>query len=205
MNKITILTTALFLISITALSQSGKHQSNDHSQIVKLGVNTFFDTDEFPFSISWEKKIAANESFQIGLLPRFSSYDGRKTSGAGINVAYRKYISKHHNGINGLFISPIVKVGYLKERNGYSYTIIGNPGQLVEVYYNSKRSQYSAGAVFGYNWVYKSGFSFELSGGIAYYKTVNTSENVSNGTLYNSKYNEAGILPQLQLGVGYAF
>ena len=205
MNKISILTTALFLISVSAFSQSGKHQSNDHSQIVKLGVNTFFDTDEFPFSISWEKKIATNESFQAGFLPRFSSNDGHKIGGAGINLAYRKYISKNRNGINGLFISPIVKLGYLKERNGYSYAIVGNPGQQAVVYYNSKRNQYSAGAVFGYNWVYKSGFSFELSGGIAYYKTVNTSENVSNGTLYNSKYNEAGILPQLQLGVGYAF
>jgi hypothetical protein len=207
MNKITILFTAFFLISITAFSQSGKHQSNDHTQILKLGVNTFFDTDEFPFSISWEKKIATNESFQIGFLPRFSSYDGQKTSGGGINFAYRKYISKNRNGINGLFISPIVKVGYLRERNGYTYTytIIGNPSQLVKVDNNSKRNQYSAGVVFGHNWVYKSGFSFELSGGMAYYKTSNSSDNLSNGTLYNNKYNESGILPQVQLGVGYAF
>jgi hypothetical protein len=205
MKIITIFTSLLLLISTPIFSQSGKHQSNDHKQIIKLGVNTFFDTDEFPFSISWERKIAANESFQIGVLPRFSSYDGQKTSGAGINFAYRKYISKNRSGRSGLFISPIVKVGYLKENNGYTYTINGNPSQLVRVDYNSKRNQYSAGVVFGHSWVYKSGFSFELSGGMGYYKTSNSSDELSNGTLYNRKYTESGILPQVQLGLGYAF
>lgn len=56
MNKIKALTAAFLFISITAFPQSTKRQSTNHTQILKLGVNTYFYPDEFPYSISWEKK-----------------------------------------------------------------------------------------------------------------------------------------------------
>jgi len=56
MKKVQTLIAAFLIISFTSFSQSANHQSNNHTQIIKLGLNTFFDTDEFPFSISWEKK-----------------------------------------------------------------------------------------------------------------------------------------------------
>lgn len=205
MKKIPILVALCLVASFTALAQPAKRQSNNHTHLLKLGVNTFFNTDEFPFSISWEKKVGKNESIQIGFLPRFSSYDNDKTSGVGFNLAYRKYISKNREGINGLFISPIAKVGFLKEEYAYSYYNYGNPPQFIATTYSRNVTQFSAGFVFGHNWVFKSGFSFEASAGMAYYNSANKNTDISYGTSYNNKYRESGILPQVQISFGYAF
>jgi hypothetical protein len=204
MKKIQILTATFLITSSIAFSQSIKHQSNNHTQILKLGVNTFFDTDEFPFSISWEKKVATNQSIQIGFLPRFRTYDDDKTSGIGFNFAYRKYISKNRKGINGLFISPIVKLGFLNQDNNFRYYVNGNPSTYVVGKNTDRITQFSGGLVFGHNWVYRSGFSFEVSGGIAYYNSTNKNTNSGNNYPYIN-YNQAGILPQFQFGLGYAF
>lgn len=205
MCKTKILTAAFLLLTITGFSQSTKRQSSSHTQIIKLGINTFFDYDEFPFSISWEKKVATNQSIQIGFLPRFRTTDGDKTNGVGFNIAYRKYISKNRTGINGLFISPIAKVGFLKESNSYSYNNYGTPPQIVAVKYEDNTTQYSVGLVFGHNWVYKSGFSFELSAGMAYYNSTDKNTNTNNNVVYKNNYQSAGILPQFQCSIGYAF
>lgn len=199
-----ILTALLLLISFTSFSQNAKRQSNNHTQILKLGVNTFFDSDEFPFSISWEKKLATNESIQIGFLPRVRSYDNDKTNGIGINLAYRKYISKNRIGINGLFISPTLKVGYLKNENSYTY-YYGNPPQYLPTKYTDKITQFSTGFVFGHNWVFRSGFSFEASGGMAYFNTTNKNSSINNNIQSNATYKESGIMPHVQLSFGYAF
>ena len=205
MKKNLSLITALLVFTFTAFSQSPKRQSTDHSQILKLGVNTFFSPDEFPFSISWEKKIGTDQSFQIGFLPRVRSYNNEKNSGVGFNVAYRKYISKNRTGINGLFISPIAKIGFLKSENNYTNYYGGNPPQVITVKNNSNITQFSAGFVFGQNWVYKSGFSFEVSAGMAYFNSNEKSSNTNVSTTFNNNYKESGIMPQLQFSIGYAF
>ncbi len=207
MNKIQ-LSFALLFISVASFSQSAKRQSVNHTQILKLGVNTYFTPDEFPFSVSWEKKIGTNESIQIGFLPRVNNSGNDKTSGVGINFGYRKYISKNRTGINGLFISPTAKLGFLKDTYEYaSYFYTGNPPQPVS--YTYKRSndvkQFSAGFVFGHNWVLKSGFSFEVSGGMAYSYSNEKSTRTENGGTYKNTYNNSAIMPQLLLSFGYAF
>jgi len=202
MKKVQTLIAAFLIISFTSFAQSSNRQSNNHTQILKLGVNTFFDTDEFPFSISWEKKVGKNESLQIGFLPRFRSSDNDKINGVGFNIAYRKYISKNRTGINGLFISPIAKIGFLKDESSYSY---GNPPQVFTSKYSNNIAQFSAGFVFGHNWVFKSGFSFEASGGMAYYNSTNKISNFNAGMQYNNTDKQSGILPQVQISFGYAF
>ncbi len=207
MNKTKLLIAALF-ISFASFAQSAKRLSTNHTQILKLGVNTYFYPDEFPFSISWEKKVGKNESIQIGFLPRVNNSDGDKTSGVGLNLAYRKYISKNRTGINGLFISPMVKFGILKYKNDYSYTYLtGNPPQSVTYSYSNSDDikQFSAGFVFGHNWVFKSGFSFEASGGMAYAWSNNKSIDTNNGVTVSKTYNEAAIMPQVLISFGYAF
>lgn len=184
-------------------------KSSDHSNAVKLGVNTFFDTDEFPFNVSWETKVGPSQSIQIGVLPRYNRYNDEKTSGVGMSVAYRKYISKNRTGIQGLFISPIVKAGFLNENDAYtSYYYTGNPPQPQFYSYSSNRkiSQYNVGLVFGHKWAYRSGFTFEASGGLGYYNTKEDYKSNSSGTsTTTNKYTYSGILPQLQINFGYAF
>lgn len=198
---------AALLVTVTSVAQPPKKQSASHSNIIKLGVNTFFDTDEFPFYINWETKVGNSESIQIGVLPRISKYNDDNTSGIGISAAFRKYISKNRSGISGLFISPIVKVGFLNDQ--YSYTgsyYTGTAPQPYTYSSESKISQIGVGFVFGHNWVFRSGFSFEASGGFGYYNTKEKSRtNDSNSGFYARKYTYSGILPQVQINFGYAF
>lgn len=198
---------AALLVTVTSVAQPPKKQSTSHSNIIKLGVNTFFDTDEFPFYINWETKVGNSESIQIGVLPRISKYNDDNTSGIGVSAAFRKYISKNRSGISGLFISPIVKVGFLNDK--YSYTssyYIGTTPTLFTYSSESKISQVGVGFVFGHNWVFRSGFSFEASGGFGYYNTKEkSSTNDSNSGFYTRKYTYSGILPQVQINFGYAF
>lgn len=205
MYKIRLLIPSV-LLCVLSFAQSVKRQSATHSNIIKLGLNTFFETDEFPLYVNWETKVGNNESVQIGVLPRISKYNNDKTSGIGASVAFRKYISKNRPGIGGLFVSPVVKIGFLKDEYSYSSLYPGNPPQT---YYSSSTStinQYNVGLVFGHNWVFKSGFSFETSGGFGYYNTREKySSNNSTSGSYNTNYNYSGILPQLQINFGYAF
>jgi hypothetical protein len=205
MKKILTATGALLLFAFAAFSQSPKRQSANHSQILKLGVNTYFSPDEFPFSISWEKKVGTNESIQIGFLPRVRSYNDEKTTGVGFNLGYRKYISKNRTGITGLFISPIAKIGFLKTEDNYTSYYGGTPPQNITTVFKNNITQFSAGFVFGHNWVYKSGFAFEVSAGMAYFNANDKSSNTNNGMINNNNYKESGIMPQAQLSIGYAF
>lgn len=205
MNKIRLLIPSLFLCAVS-FAQSAKRQSVNHTNIIKLGLNTFFDTDEFPLYINWEAKVGNNQSIQIGVLPRISKYNNDNTSGIGATIAFRKYISKNRSGISGLFVSPLVKVGFLKDEYSYSGIYNGNPPQTYYSSSSSKISQYNVGLVFGHNWVFKSGFSFEASGGFGYYNTKEKYTSNSSGSgAYSSNNNYSGILPQLQINFGYAF
>jgi hypothetical protein len=205
MHKIHLLTVVI-LSGIYTSAQSPKKQSQNSSNILKLGLNTFFDSDEFPLSVNWETKVGPNQSIQIGVLPRIRKYNTDKTSGVGINFAYRKYISKNHTGISGLFLSPLIKVGFLNTTNSYTNFYGGNPPQVYTSSSTSKINQFNLGFVFGHSWVFKSGFSFEGSGGFGYYNSRNTyTSNTTGSQAYNSKSNSSGILPQVQINFGYAF
>jgi hypothetical protein len=216
MRKLYFLISAL-LISSVLLAQSNKNktgtrQITEHSNVIKIGANTFFDTDEFPFYINWETKIGERESLQFGVLPRIQTNNDNRTSGAGFSVAFRKYISKNRGGINGLFVSPVIKAGFLKDNYSYtSYYYTGTPPQPQFYTYqnNRKINQYNIAVVFGHKWAYKSGFSFETSGGFGYYRTTEKvhQSNINNGTGNSGDYTyiNSGILPQLQINFGYAF
>jgi hypothetical protein len=210
--SICLLAAVVFVSAQRTATKRTSSKSGNHSNAVKLGVNTFFDTDEFPFNIAWETKVGTNESIQIGMLPRFSKYNEEKTSGIGISIAYRKYISKNRTGIQGLFFSPIVKVGFLQDNYAYrSYNYTGNPPQPQYYIYSRKSrvNQYNIGAVFGHKWAYRSGFTFEVSGGMGYFNTKDSYEINNNGSgtasTFKETYNRSGILPQLQLSFGHAF
>ncbi len=211
--SICLLAAVVFVSAQRTATKRTSSKSGNHSNAIKLGVNTFFDTDEFPFNIAWETKVGTNESIQIGVLPRVSRANDDKTIGGGINVAFRKYISKNRTGLQGLFISPIVKASFLNNENYYSneyYT--GNPPvpQFYSYSSRSKINQYNLGLVFGHKWAYRSGFTFEASGGIGYYITQenyksSTTTNTGTGSYTNNSYTYSGIMPQLQLSFGYAF
>lgn len=204
--KTSLLFLSIFFTSIL-FAQNGKKMSTTHTNIIKIGTNTFFEGDEFPFNVSWETKVANRQSLQISLSPRLNKNDNQNTSGLALSLAYRKYISKGREGLQGLYFSPMIKYGVLKDRlrsTDYLYTGPTTPPIISEKTNNYKAKSLNVGFLFGKQWVYKSGFSLDISGGIGYYN--NKYEGYNNFSFhYRNNQTEYGITPNLNLIVGYAF
>ncbi len=181
--------------------------NTNHINILKIGTNTFFAGDEFPFNVSWETKVAKRQSLQISLSPRLCKNGYENTSGLALSLAYRKYISKGREGLQGLYFSDIVKYGVLKDKQVYTdyiYTGPSTPPTFVEKTNNFKVNSLNVGFLFGKQWVYKSGFSLDISGGIGFYNNKYKGDNYYN-YYYRRNQTEYGITPNLNISVGYAF
>ena len=202
--------TSLFFLSLfltgISFAQNGKKMNTTHTNILKIGTNTFFEGDEFPFNIGWETKVGNRQSIQISLSPRLNKNDFENTRGLALSLAYRKYISKGREGLQGLYFSPTVKYGVLKHKYSYTtdviYTGPTTPPTIIERTNNFKVNSLNVGFLFGKQWVYKSGFSLDISGGIGYYSNKYDGNNFY---LYRNNESEYGISPNLNISVGYAF
>ena len=201
----------LFILSIfftgISFAQNGKKMSTTHTNIIKIGTNTFFEGDEFPFNVSWETKVGNRKSIQISLSPRLNKNDFENTRGLALSLAYRKYISKGREGLQGLYFSPTVKYGVLDDKYRYTdyiYTSPTAPPTIIEKTNNFKVNSLNVGLLFGKQWVYKSGFSLDISGGIGFYNNKYKGDN-SNNYYYRTNQSEYGISPNLNISVGYAF
>jgi hypothetical protein len=194
------------LICTFGFAQNGKKMSTDHKNILKIGTETYFNGDEFPFSISWETKIAARQSLQFGFLPRVLNDDFGKTNGVGLFFGYRKYISKGRTGLQGLYFSPSIKFGYLQDKytyTSYSYPNPTGPPVYTEFEVKDKITTAALGFTFGKQWVYKSGFALDIAGGLGYF-----SNNVNTNNYNRYRYRNgatSGISPNLTIKIGYAF
>lgn len=183
----------------------------DQKNIIKLGTETYFVGDEFPFNISWETKIGARQSLQFGILPRSRNYDNDKTNGIGLNLSYRKYISNGRTGLQGLYISPSLRYGSLKEKyEYYNYTFSSSsstPPVYTSQIVTEQIKSIAVGFTFGNQWVFKSGFTLDIAGGLGYFKNNVTSDriNLTGNPFYFRRGNESGITPNLTIKFGYAF
>ena len=204
--KSTLFILSIFFTSIS-FAQNGKKMNTTHTNIIKIGTNTFFEGDEFPFNVSWETKVGNRQSIQISLSPRLNKNDFENTRGLALSLAYRKYISKGREGLQGLYFSPTVKYGVLDDKYRYTdyiYTSPTAPPTIIEKTSTYKMNSLNVGLLFGKQWVYKSGFSLDISGGIGFYNNKYKGDN-SNNYYYRTNQSEYGISPNLNISVGYAF
>ena len=204
--KSTLFILSIFFTSIS-FAQNGKKMNTTHTNIIKIGTNTFFEGDEFPFNVSWETKVGNRQSIQISLSPRLNKNDFENTRGLALSLAYRKYISKGREGLQGLYFSPTVKYGFLDDKYRYTdyiYTSPTAPPTIIEKTSTYKMNSLNVGLLFGKQWVYKSGFSLDISGGIGFYNNKYKGDN-SNNYYYRTNQSEYGISPNLNISVGYAF
>lgn len=204
--KASLLFLSIFITGIS-FAQNGKKMSTTHTNILKIGTNTFFEGDEFPFNVGWETKVGNRQSIQISLSPRLNKNDYQNTRGLALSLAYRKYISKGREGLQGLYFSPAVKYGVLKDSHRYQHYVSTGPTTpptIIEKTSTYKVNSLNVGLLFGKQWVYKSGFSLDISGGIGFYNNKYDGDN-SNNYYYRTNQSEYGITPNLNISIGYAF
>ncbi len=201
--KITLIT-ILCTVAISSVAQHGKRMQYDQKGLLKLGVNTYFVGDEFPLSISYEKKIAARESIELGVLPRLRKDAYENISGVGFNLAYRKYISKGRTGLQGLYIMPNIRYGSLSTKDSIGeYTNSTTPPYYIYKPRTITTTNVAIGINFGHQWVYKSGLTIDISGGIGFFRNNSKGTNLGYSGRFLGK--EYGITPQLSIKIGYAF
>ena len=108
-----------------------------------------------------------------------------KYSGFGIGADYKLYWSPSKDAPRGMYFAPGLSFSSITVKNG-----LGDKGT---------GSIFALKGVIGHQWIWKSGFSLDLNGGIAYYLNGDISVN---GDSY-SKF--SGIMPALGLSLGYAW
>jgi Protein of unknown function (DUF3575) len=198
--KIPALILLAFLGVNTSFAQKNSFSPANTKNNLKIGLNTSFVGDRFGFAVAWEFKVANKQSVQVELLPIFLKTNYDKTNGIGVALSYRKYLSKNREGLQGIYFSPMVKVSTLSETNSYRNSSYNT------VY---KTNHFNAALLFGRQWVYKSGFSLDINGGIGFYRF-----NDNNGYYYTQPFPNTnpvnpninyGLSPNLNIKVGYAF
>lgn len=194
------------------MAQNGKKMNTNHTNIIKIGTATYFSDDDFPFAISWETKIANKQSLQFGISPRLLKNDYENKKGIAVSAAYRYYISKGREGLQGLYLSPGVKFGTFK--NKFTYTQFDYTNPMQPTYSNkegkSTNTSINVFTTFGKHWVYKSGFSLDIGVGLGYYNNqykddVIRSINTPYPYVYYKPGNTYGIDANFAISIGYAF
>ena len=139
----------LFLITITILSfTSVSVSAQEVTSTFKINpLSALFKTG----SLFFEHKVAAKSSLQLGAAYTALKFDETKFTGFSITPEYR-YFPKG-NALSGIYLGP-----YLRYQN-LTLTAGDSKGSY---------SSIGGGAVIGRQWVYKSGFVFDLFFGPSY-------------------------------------
>jgi hypothetical protein len=164
MKKIVLTLITIFAINATI-----------HAQVIKVA----------PVALAFGV-INAGYELQLGekssLYPSASFYTSSGTSGIGLGVQYRKYLSSSKDFPAGFFVAPEVQYASLKAKatglSDYSY------------------SAFSVGAQIGYQWLLGDSFTIEASIGPSYWTSTKQAG-------YDVSYN--GIIPSFALNLGYFF
>lgn len=189
MKKI-ILSTIFFGLTFISFAQQ-KNNKVVPNNIIKMGFSTYFVGDQFVLGINWEHKIANRTSLQLELYPILNRGFLAYNRGLALAVGYRKYISKNEKGIQGLYYSPTIKAGLLKQK----YTF-DRPTTITNI---------NGAFLFGKQWVYASRFVLDLNGGISLFNNYSDPPIIYGDSYFYTPYNRTSLAPNINLKIGYTF
>ncbi len=140
-------------------------------------------------NISYER--ALNEKSSILIAPSFGFFKtgGFKYTTYGLGAEYRFYFSKSRTAPSGIYAGPGAGVtfGTAKYDDGS-----GDNDKTNITGFNAK-------AILGHQWIWSSGFTLDLNGGIQYLNLKFKDEDFSGNEAFS------GILPALSVAIGYNF
>jgi len=174
------------LCSIVFLSS--KAQDDGPTNVVKINpLGAIFGAAQ----LSYEHALSEKSSFMISPSFGFFNSGGLKYTTYGIGASYRFYFSQSKSAPAGFYAGP--GVGYSLGKVKFSDDFGGGNT-------TAKIGGLNVSAVAGYQWIWDSGFSLDLNGGIQYinYKYTDNSDGAFSAPF-------SGVLPTLGFGIGYAF
>jgi len=179
----------LFAFAIVAASFAANAQEIAPKQVIKINpLGALFGAA----NLTYEKAINDKSSFGISPSFGFFSTGGYKYTTFGIGGEYRVYLSKTKTAPTGLYVGP--GVGYSFGKAKWDEDIFGNEeGDKITV------SGISARGVIGHQWIWNSGFTLDLNGGVQYFnlKASGNDEPLFSGF--------SGVLPTIGVAIGYGF
>lgn len=182
MKKV-LITLAIAALSAPAFAQYKSQSDGERKNVVKINpLGALFGNA----SVAYERAVSEKASVQINGSFGGLSLGGVKYTNVGAGVDYKAYLGKDKAAPEGFYASP--GVGF------YSVKVKESGGSSVS------GSGFIAKGVIGNQWIWNSGFTLDLFGGINYYAGGKIKG--SNGTEY-TKFN--GVLPALGVSIGYAF
>lgn len=130
------------------------HTSYGQNSVVKVNI---FSLLVKTFNVSFEQKINANSSAQLGFFYTGYSVSDTKFSGFGLTPEYRYYLSDTE-APKGVYIAPFLRYQSFKLEDNSSGT--SNEGKL---------TTFGGGLLIGKQWIFKERVSLDIFLGPAYY------------------------------------
>lgn len=182
--------TLLFVALCVLACLSSKAQDESESQnVVKINpLGAIFGAAQ----LSYERALSEKSSVQISPSFGFFSSGGLKYTTYGIGASYRFYFSNSKSAPAGFYAGP--GVGYQLGKVKFSDDFGGGSSSTAKI------GGFNANFVAGYQWIFDSGFTLDLNGGIQYIKYKYTDN--EDGS-FSAPF--SGILPTLGFGIGYSF
>jgi Protein of unknown function (DUF3575) len=137
------LTIALILFLSGGAFMTAKAQDN----VVKINI---FSPIVKTFNLSYERKLSATSSFQLGVFYTSYSPDDTKFAGIGITPEYRFYLSESEAPA-GVYVAPFVRYQNFKLEN--SFDGVESKGTW---------SSFGGGLVIGKQWIFKEKISLDI-------------------------------------------
>ena len=175
-----MLAIAIMAIGTTAF---GQKDGGDKLNVVKVNpLGLLFGSA----SVAYERAINEKSSIQVNGSFGGLSVGGVKYTNFGGGLDYKIYLSKTKSAPEGFYASPGAGFYSLKVKEVGGTSVSGS-GFIVK-------------GVVGNQWIWESGFSLDLFGGINYYAGGKIK---GSGGVEYTKFN--GVLPALGVSIGYAF
>lgn len=195
MKKISlmVLPFVMLIASIASATEVGSSAAN-------TGFNTNVRVSPLSMLVGYinaEVDFGLGENFTLGpSLGYWSLSSGvLKLSATNIGVRGNYYLSGKRIS-DGWFLGPTL-----------TYLSVSLKETILGVEYTASSSAFAIGAVFGYQWVWESGFNMNLAVGGGYYSTGSTTvlTSASGATKTENTPGISGTVPALEFTLGYAF
>ncbi|MCW5912615.1 MAG: DUF3575 domain-containing protein [Cyclobacteriaceae bacterium] len=173
------------LVVLVVLMGGAFTSANAQENVIKINI---FSPIVKTFNASFERKVSATNSFQIGAF--FTSYNPESTkfSGFGLTPEYRFYLSESEAPA-GVYVAPFVRYQNFK---------------LTEESSSSKGtfSSFGGGLVIGKQWIFKEKISLDIFIG-PQYSSGNVKVTSGSDTFDTNVFDGFGIRTGLTLGFAF--
>ncbi len=176
-TKFSLITLAVLLVfAVTGKAQENVFKINIFSPIVKT------------FNVSYERKLSASSSLQLGFFYTGYKSGDTKFSGIGVTPEYRFYLSESEAPV-GVYVAPFLRYQNFK---------------LEEEATNSEGtlSMFGGGLVIGKQWIFKERISLDIFLG-PQYATGDVKATSGQDTFDTDVFDGFGIRTGLTLGIAF--